>query len=92
MFRNINNVIANSFLEATLPRGFRKPQTGSSSDEVKRFLREKYIDMKYAASGTEPAELFYQDKKKYLKKIGKLMKSKEEESEDSGEDEREAEK
>jgi hypothetical protein len=40
--------------------------------EVKRFLKEKYIDMKYSAGGQEPAELFYQDKKKYLKRIGKL--------------------
>jgi len=62
LFKYMNNYIANSYLEANLPSGFRKPVTGSDIHEIKRFLREKYIDMKYAAKGSEPGELFFSDK------------------------------
>jgi stromal membrane-associated protein len=71
LFKYMNNSIANSYLEANLPSGFRKPTTNSDSHEVKRFLKEKYIDMKYAAKGKEPGEMFYSDKQKFLKKIKK---------------------
>lgn len=40
-------------------------------DELKRFLKEKYIDMKFAAKGKEPAELFYADKEKFMKRMKK---------------------
>lgn len=80
----MNNDIANSYLEANLPKGFRKPTTGTDSYEVKRFLKEKYIDMKYAAKGHEPAELFYSDKQKFIKKLAKWKQESDgEQSDDS---------
>jgi len=84
LFKYMNNEIANSYLEANLPSNFRKPTTSGNIDELKRFLKEKYIDMKYAAKGKEPAELFYADKEKFLKKLKKWQPTEgEDESDDS---------
>mmetsp|Transcript_18826 Transcript_18826/g.49043 ORF Transcript_18826/g.49043 Transcript_18826/m.49043 type:complete len:477 (-) Transcript_18826:864-2294(-) len=48
--RNMGNVKANKYWEARLPPGFRRPSSGSPSIELGNFIREKYVDRRYAAT------------------------------------------
>jgi hypothetical protein len=46
-FKQLNNDLVNSFWERQLPSNFSKPGPQASSDEVKRFLTNKYVDKKW---------------------------------------------
>lgn len=47
MYKFFSNRIANFYYEATLPNNFQKPTPASTSTEVERFIRDKYIHKKW---------------------------------------------
>ncbi|KAF5832230.1 hypothetical protein DUNSADRAFT_11959 [Dunaliella salina] len=58
--KNMGNVKANKYWEARLPPGFRRPSSGSPSIELGNFIREKYVDRRYAATDVPPTIDNYQ--------------------------------
>jgi len=48
VFKQLNNDLVNTYWERQLPSNFSKPGPNASTDEVKRFLTNKYVDKKWA--------------------------------------------
>lgn len=86
MYKHMNNMIVNAFWEANLPRNYQKPGQNASSHEVESFIRDKYVNKRWAASGADPATLYWTDRKKFDKFVKKLT-----EGGDDGEPEEEQE-
>ena len=72
MYKHVNNSIINAFWEANLPAHYNKPGQGAGSHEVESFIRDKYINKRWVDNGTDPATLYWNDRKKFDKYIKKL--------------------
>lgn len=51
--KNMGNIKANKYWEATLPASFRRPPGNSPNPELASFIRDKYCDKRYAAKDVE---------------------------------------
>jgi len=74
MYKHVNNTIINSYWEAKLPANYHKPGQNASSHEVESFIRDKYINKRWADTtmSADLASLYWNDRKKFDKYIKKL--------------------
>ncbi|GAX73698.1 hypothetical protein CEUSTIGMA_g1150.t1 [Chlamydomonas eustigma] len=50
----LGNAKTNRYWEAKLPKDFRRPPSGNPNPELVNFIREKYVDRRYAENDVEP--------------------------------------
>ena len=83
MYKCINNAIVNAFWEANMPQNYQKPGQNASSFEVESFIRDKYVNKRWAASGADPASLYWTDRKKFDKLVKRLSEGEAQSDEES---------
>ena len=69
MFQQLSNDMVNSYWEANMPKGFRKPDQNASNQEVTQFMTNKYVHKKWASDdwNNDPAWLYENKQKKFAK-------------------------
>ncbi len=56
--KSMGNVKGNRFWEARLPASFRRPPSGTPNPELATFIRDKYVERRYAATDvTDPPNI-----------------------------------
>jgi hypothetical protein len=73
LFKAVSNDLMNSYWEKNLPSNFQKPGPNSNPEEVKRFMTQKYVDLKWVDSKMkhDPVYLFENKPAKFQKFLDK---------------------
>ena len=69
MFQQLSNDMVNSYWEANIPKGFRKPDQNANNQEVTQFMTNKYVHKKWVSDdwNNDPAWLYENKQKKFAK-------------------------
>lgn len=72
-FRALTNDLVNSYWEYNLPENYQKPGHSASSEEVRRFMTEKYVNKKWVDTKMhhDPLYLFENKPEKFQRFIAK---------------------
>ncbi len=66
-----------------MPQNYQKPGQNATSFEVESFIKDKYVNKRWAASGADPASLYWSDRKKFDKLVKRLSEGAPQSDEDT---------
>ena len=83
MYKHLSNSIIDAYWEARLPKDYSKPGQNASSHEVQQFIRDKYVNKRWIDTdmSADPANLYWNDRKKFDKFIKRVTQGDQEEQE-----------
>ena len=93
VFQALSNNLVNAYWEANLPRNYAKPASNASTNEVTRFLNEKYVNKRWVDTSMkyDPLYLFENKRSRFDKFVKRCVAKAGGEAVDSDDDDEEEE-